>query len=201
MPSTNNPSRRSGSGSNASDPVTFSPAEFEQLNLDSIIYAPLAATIKAHVQAANTTLDYIEQVNKMGDKTFTRTTKDSTGTDVTKTISVPTLALVKVPNINFDSLSLDFEYSISQVYMSKSSRDFALGGNAGGGIGPIKFGLKGSYSNSKSSSNTINKSGSLSIKVHASESAMPEGLAKVINWLTQSVDEQNDGSTTPTPSS
>lgn len=178
------------------DPVTFSPAEFEQLNLDSIIYAPLAATIKAHVQAANTTLDYIEQVNKMGDKTFTRTTKDSTGKDVTKSISVPTLALVKVPNINFDSLSLDFEYSISQVYMSKSSRDFALGGNAGGGIGPIKFGLKGSYSNSRSSENTINKSGSLSIKLHASESAMPEGLSKVLNWLVQGVDEQNDATTT-----
>jgi len=180
--------------------VTFSPAEFEQLNLDAIIYAPLAAVIKAHVQAANTTLNYIKEVSAMGNQTFTQSTKDAAGKETSKTIQVPTLAVVKVPNINFDSFSLDFDYSISQVYKDDNSRNFALGGQAGGKIGGVvNFGLKGSYSNSKSTSNSINKSGSLSIKLHASESELPEGLGKVINWLVQGIDEQTAVTPTPPP--
>lgn len=177
--------------------VTFTPAEFTKLPLAYLISAPLEATINAHKIASDTTLKYVKALAEENPQTFKQTVseKDSAGnvTKSEKEIEVPMLALTKVPNLTFDSLSIEFDYEISQVYSQKKDREAGLSLNAGAtGLlsGLMNFGLKGGISSKKTTSNEINKSGSLSVKLHASESEMPEGLQKVISWMTQNIDEK-----------
>ena len=181
------------------DKVTFSPSEFEQVPLDYVITAPLMATINAHKLAAGTTLEYIKTLaDDKNSQTFTQKVSmtnpaDGKTVESSRTIKVPALALTKVPNLSFDSMSVDFEYAISQVYNenkktdANASLDFSLPGflKVFGNIG-----FKGGVTTSKSVENTINKSGTLKVKVHLSENDYPEGLRKVIDWLTQGVEHQ-----------
>ncbi|SMD44568.1 Protein of unknown function [Aquiflexum balticum DSM 16537] len=184
--------------------ITFDPAEFKQVPLDFIISAPLRSTIEAHKLASITTIEFIRELIGMGNQKFERKIKkvatdnngNTTTSDETKEILVPYLALTKVPNLNFDSLSVEFEYSISQIFEDKSKKekrgDFKIGGS------PflakfIDIGLSGSVSSSQSQENTINKSGKLLIKLHVSETGLPQGLEKVINWMVQGIDSDLEG--------
>jgi hypothetical protein len=185
----------------ANKDVTFSAAEFKQLPLEFVISAPLMATMAAHEASARTSLAFINSLNEMGNQTFEQEVSveklDAQGkalapTTQKKQISVPMLALAKVPSLNFDSLDIEFEYSINQIYHDEKSKDFSIGVEAGAkGIlsGILNVGFKGSFASKKSTENTINKSGTLSVKLHASESGTPEGLNKVINWMVQNIED------------
>lgn len=184
--------------------VTFDPAEFRQVPLDFIISAPLTSVIEAHRTAALTTIEFVKELIKMKDQEFERnavfTEVDANGVSTTKTrtkkIKVPFLALTKVPSLNFDSLSVEFEYSISQIYSDKSNKERTGQLNITGSPFLAKFvniGLSGSVSSSQSQENTINKSGKLLIKLHVSETGMPQGLEKVINWMVQGIDSDLEG--------
>ena len=100
-------------------PSVVSPAEFEKIPLDFIIATPLLTTIEAHKAAASTTLNFIETLK---DKTVEFNVKvnetDANGktSEVDKKIAVPLLSVVKIPSLNFDSLSVSFNYNISQIY-------------------------------------------------------------------------------------
>ena len=172
----------------------ISPAEFKKIPLDFIISTPLITTIQAHKLAAQTTLDYVKALAAEPAVKFTlndATTGASGSTTAKREIEVPVLSIVKVPNMNFDSLSVEFDYNISQVYEEKSESE--KGGNVGitgGGMISKWLGvsLGGNIGSKSNSSLTSNRSGSLSIKIHASESEMPQGLAKIIDALTNSID-------------
>lgn len=195
---------------NNDDNVTFSPVEFTKLPLDYIISAPLMSTINAHKLAAQTSLNYVKELAGQ-DVSFEREITENGQQTGTRKVTAPLLAVTKVPNLNFDSLDIDFEYQISQVYTEKKSTTGQ--GSLKLGTSPflskfVNVGLNGSINGSKSTTNTINKSGSLDIKLHASEAPMPEGLNKIINWLTQDMKEEilpaagngdNAGGVTPTP--
>ncbi|MEK7871726.1 MAG: DUF2589 domain-containing protein, partial [Nitrospirota bacterium] len=51
----------------------------------------------------------------------------------------------------------------------------------------VSASLKGSVSSKSAEESTMNRSGSLEITMHASESPMPEGLAKILNLLSNSI--------------
>ena len=51
----------------------------------------------------------------------------------------------------------------------------------------VNASLSGSIDHSRSTENTANRGGSLDIKIHVSESAMPPGLLKVINALVDNI--------------
>src|SRR5688572_10723646 len=109
--------------------INVSPAEFQKIPLDFIIATPLLTTINAHRQAAETTLAFITKLlNKPADGNgpggvdnlqfkMKVNEVDSTGksVQVEREISVPLITLVKVPSLNFDSMSVSFNYNISQI--------------------------------------------------------------------------------------
>lgn len=182
------------------DPVTtVTPAEFEKIPLDFIIATPLLTTIEAHKQAANTTLEFVKGILTSADGknnvTFKMKVKERNAegkeTLAEKEISVPLITLVKVPSLNFDSLSVSFNYNISQV--SKETETAAQSAKldiATKGIlkGLLNASLMGTVEHSRSRETTSNRGGSLEIKIHVSESQLPAGLQKIIDALVESIE-------------
>lgn len=177
-------------------PSTISPAEFAKIPLDFVIATPLLTTIEAHKVAAETTLQFINELNDptknvIFDTSVTETDATGKASAKTKQIEVPLLALVKVPSLNFDSLSVSFNYNISQVYTekrgtnSKASLEVGTSGLLSKFIGAK---LSGSVEHSSNRENTANRGGTLEVKVHVSESPLPAGLQKVINAITENLD-------------
>lgn len=176
--------------------TTFNPAEFEKIPLDFIIATPLLTTIEAHKQAANTTLEFVTNlVNADKDIKFKVQVKemDADGKPEfkQKEITVPLLALVKVPSLNFDSLSVSFNYNISQVnkLTEAAAQSLNLKISTKGILSKfVDASLVGSIEHSRTSESTSNRGGSLEIKLHVSESKLPAGLEKIINALVEGID-------------
>ena len=176
---------------------TVSPAEFSKIPLDFIIATPLLTTIEAHKVAAETTLQFINELNDPAkkvefDTTVTETDDNGVVTSKERKITVPLLALVKVPSLNFDSLSVSFNYNISQVYTEKKS----TGSKANLEVGTtgllskfIGAKLSGSIEHTSNRENTANRGGTLDVKVHVSESPLPAGLQKIINAITDNIQD------------
>ena len=176
---------------------TVSPAEFSKIPLDFIIATPLLTTIEAHKVAAETTLQFINELNDPAkkvefDTTVTETDDKGVVTSKERKITVPLLALVKVPSLNFDSLSVSFNYNISQVYTEKKS----TGSKANLEVGTtgllskfIGAKLSGSIEHTSNRENTANRGGTLDVKVHVSESPLPAGLQKIINAITDNIQD------------
>lgn len=173
-----------------------SPAEFAKIPLDFIIATPLLTTIEAHKVAAYTTLDFINKLNDKSknvefDTSVEKIDADGNVTQQGKKISVPLLALLKVPSLNFDSLSISFNYNISQIYKEDSattSKGAAEIGTTGILSKFVNAKLSGSIEHTSNRENTANRGGTLDVKVHVSESPLPAGLLKVINAITENID-------------
>ena len=176
---------------------TVSPAEFSKIPLDFIIATPLLTTIEAHKVAAETTLQFINELNDPAkkvefDTTVTETDDKGVVTSKERKITVPLLALVKVPSLNFDSLSVSFSYNISQVYTEKKKT--ASQANLEVGTSPfiskfVNAKLSGSIEHTSNRENTANRGGTLDVKVHVSESPLPAGLQKIINAITDNIQD------------
>ncbi|SHG96002.1 Protein of unknown function [Chryseolinea serpens] len=181
----------------AESALNVSPAEFEKIPLEFVIATPLLTTIKAHQVAAQTTLEFVKGLlNKDGvmpTVEFTmqvKETRDGKEVLVDRKITVPLITLVKVPSLNFDSLSVSFNYNISQVVTDKNAAAQSAKlqiGTTGILSKFVNASLSGSIDHSRSTENTANRGGSLDIKIHVSESAMPPGLLKVINALVDNI--------------
>ncbi|KAF5082484.1 hypothetical protein DSECCO2_98400 [anaerobic digester metagenome] len=179
-------------------------AEFQALPLGYIVAEPLKAAIMAQAIAAKTTQDFINNL-LTGDANGPKTpitvdfeAMQSVGTGDTTTIkkvsvSAPLLAMVPIPHLRIDSLTTHFKYEISSV--AKSSEDTSKGVNMNVETGSAlslwaKGSITGSVSSKSSSESVMNRSGVLEITVNASEAPMPEGLAKILGILANSITVQ-----------
>lgn len=175
--------------------ISVSPAEFEKIPLDFIIATPLTSVIQAHILASQATLKFIRDLNDKGQvQKFLFQVKETDGAGkekiVKKEIEVPLMALVKIPSLTFDSLSIAFNYNISQIEKEEKGTT----GNADLEISTspllskfVNAKLTGSVEHTTRRENTANRGGSLEVKVHVSESGMPAGLQKIMNALTESI--------------
>lgn len=179
-------------------------AEFQALPLGYIVAEPLKAAIMAQAIAAKTTQDFINNLlTSNADGTKSPITVDfeamqSVGTGDATTIkkvsvSAPLLAMVPIPHLRIDSLTTHFKYEISSV--AKSSEDTSKGVNMNVETGSAlslwaKGSITGSVSSKSSSESVMNRSGVLEITVNASEAPMPEGLAKILGILANSITVQ-----------
>lgn len=145
--------------------------------------------------AAQTTLDFVKELNDQPNMDFKFVSEsvaaDGTTTKTSSSINAPMLALVKVPALNFNSLDITFDFSISEVHKV----DKASTGTIGGSIGTqgilskfVNATFTGSLTRTVSDSDTASQSGSLHVELHVTESALPEGLQKILTALTNSID-------------
>ncbi|MBT1711657.1 DUF2589 domain-containing protein [Fulvivirgaceae bacterium PWU5] len=185
--------------------INVSPAEFQKIPLDFIIATPLLTTINAHRQAAETTLAFITKLlNKPADGNgpggvdnlqfkMKVNEVDSNGKSVQaeREISVPLITLVKVPSLNFDSMSVSFNYNISQISkeVNTNAQQAKLDiGTTGILKGFFNASLVGSVEHSRTRETTSNRGGTLEVKVNVSESQLPAGLQKILDALVENIE-------------
>ena len=169
-------------------------AELQALPLDFLVSAPLTAAVKAQRIAALTTVDFIESLIKDDGtpETVDFKVENTVGDQaVTAEIKAPLLSIVPVPHLRIDSLTTHFTFEISQtVTDTKTSEKAAeIAAKTGGFLSPwVSASLKGSMSSKSSKESVMNRSGQLEVTVQASESPMPEGLARVLSMLSKAVE-------------
>jgi hypothetical protein len=118
---------------------------------------------------------------------------DSNGksVQVEREISVPLITLVKVPSLNFDSMSVSFNYNISQISkeVNTNAQQAKLDiGTTGILKGFFNASLVGSVEHSRTRETTSNRGGSLEVKVNVSESQLPAGLQKILDALVENIE-------------
>ncbi len=182
-------------GTSSNEDVALHPAaDFEKLPLEFIMAAPLTAAVKAQAVAAVTTREFIKTLSGKDDMLEVvsfKATRKVNGQEDTIQIDAPLLAIVPVPHLRIDSLTVNFRYSIAQTVRNSQATEkgVSLDAESGALLSPwVKATLKGSLSSRASDESIMNRSGSLEITVHASEAPIPDGLAKVLSLLSGGIE-------------
>lgn len=187
-----------------SSPSTVATNALSSIPYAALIGGPLDACIKAQATSALTTVDFIKKVGFRkvnGEDEVVNVTFQYMKDGQRINLIVPLLAIVPIPYIGIDSITIDFKAKIaaeaSSVLEESSGQSFAgeASGGASLGIGPfsIKVNFKANYSSKKDSKATQNSKYSveytMDIHVGASQADMPAGLAKVLNILESNISQ------------
>ncbi|OZG75257.1 hypothetical protein BTA51_02410 [Hahella sp. CCB-MM4] len=184
-----------------SDEKNLIGAEFQALPLDFMIAAPLVAAVKAQRVAAETTRDYIQSMIDKDGKPLTvdfSVQKVNGGANNSIDVKAPLLAMVPVPHLQIQSLDIHFTFEVSETFRdsSETSKGVEINAQTGSLLSPwVSASIKGNASSKSSTESSTNRHGQLDVTVHATESAIPEGLARVLSLMTSAI--QTPDSTTP----
>jgi len=207
--------------------------QFNGLDMAELIGGPLTAACNSQIMLANATLNFIKQVGfypedkdskKSGetrtvDFAFERnviTGVDELGHDVYDqervSLSVPTLAVVNVPSLMVDTVDINFNMTVTNSETHKDSIKASVGNETKAQVhgGALLWGasgsttIKGRVTTTNSNIRKSDNSAKYSVAVKATQSGMPEGLARVLDIVAEAVaptsivssqarkDEEND---------
>ncbi|MFF0561739.1 DUF2589 domain-containing protein [Streptomyces sp. NPDC004266] len=177
------------------------------LPFEQIIGGPLQGVIRSSAMAANETAQFIRSVGFKQDGqpemvAFSYTSTEPTQTegatgkkDVVKKVEVPLLTVVPIPYLQLSKVTLDFNVKIDSVSTRKQEQKIGAQTEASAGFWGVKASIKASYDSSSSSSDTVNRSASMSVHVEAEQGPMPSGMEKILSMLTDNaVTVKPDGS-------
>jgi len=191
--------------------------QFRGLPMADLIGGPLMAACDAQVKLANATANFIKVVgflpppdskdgkidpNAVGDVRTAlfqfsrpRAITDGSKPDDPKTeqvsLEVPLLAIVKVPNLSVNTVDVTFDMEVKNSETSKESFDASasMSAQAKVGWGPISVSvnISGSVSSHKENTRSSDQSAKYHVEVHAVDTGMPEGLARVLDIMQQAI--------------
>ncbi|MBL8684758.1 MAG: DUF2589 domain-containing protein [Myxococcales bacterium] len=189
-------------------PSTVATNALQSIPFSAMIGGPLDAAIKAQALAAQTSWEFIKNVGLYTDQSTGETKAVSVSFQYQKdgemvNLIVPLLAIVPIPYIAIDTITIDFMAKIdasASTYAeqaSESEGSFKGSADVSVGWGPFsaKVHMEGGYS-SKSSSKATQESKysveyTLNIHVQAGQDSMPAGLATVLNILNSAITSAN----------
>lgn len=176
--------------------------QFSGLDMSALVGGPLKAACEAQMMLAASTADFIENVGlEPADKdgrrkvrttsfSFTRAATSQDGKAVgTEEVSmeVPFLSIVKIPTLMVDSIDVIFDMEVKSSSSSENTSDKKgeLDAKAGLKIGPfsINVQIKGSIACHEKNTRSSDNSAKYHVEVHAKDSGMPEGLARMLDIL------------------
>ncbi len=185
-------------------------AQFSGLPFGDLIGGPLTAAAEAQEMLAMGTARYIQNVGF-------DTTTDADGNVTSKPkilpfkldrmeqgedgtlykdevhMDVPLLACVPIPNLQIDTVDIDFTMEVKSSESSSSSSDSeaAMEGSAEYGFGffKVKVKVSGKTSSHKEQTRSSDNSAKYSVKVRATNHGMPEGLARIMDIFAEAADK------------
>jgi len=114
----------------------------------------------------------------------TKITKHSV---VPSKLTVPLLAIVPIPYIRINDMTIDFEFQIKDVETKESTTVAKVSTEAGGRYWFVKASVKGSYSNRTVNKRETDRRTTLKITVNAVQDNIPEGLGRVLDMLNEAM--------------
>lgn len=185
--------------------------QFSGLDMAALIGGPLSAACNAQTMLAKSTLDFIEEVGMepYDSKTKTRkvrttsfsfsrsTESDKPGEMKSENVemNIPLLAIVNIPALSIDKVSITFDMEVKSSVSSesKSDKEAQVDANAGLKIGPFHMDvqIKGSISCHESNTRSSDNSAKYHVQVEASQQKTPEGLMRMLDILTSAVAPSN----------
>lgn len=186
-------------------PSTVATSALQAIPFGSLIGGPLDAAIQAQATAAKTTYEFINAVGFDANGKSKNVTFEYQKDGRIVSIIVPVLVIVPIPYIQVDTIAIDFlaNISASSSSVSEVSESTAASGEVGVeakvGWGPfsVTANFKANYSSKKDSKATQESRYSveytMSVRVGASQSNMPAGLATVLNILQGSITGSEPG--------
>lgn len=176
--------------------------QFSGLDMSALVGGPLKAACEAQMMLAASTADFIESVgleppDKDGKRrvrttafSFTRaaTSEDGKGIGTEEvSMEVPFLSIVKIPTLMVDTVDVVFDMEVKSSTSSENESDKKgeLDAKAGLKIGPFSMDvhIKGSISCHEKNTRSSDNSAKYHVEVHAKDSGMPEGLARMLDIL------------------
>jgi hypothetical protein len=106
-------------------------------------------------------------------------------------LTVPLLAIVKVPSLAINTVDITFDMEVkntertSEVDESKGS--FAADASVGWGPFKLTVHVEGSVSSHKENTRQTDQSAKYHVEVHAEDKGMPEGLARVLDMMNRAI--------------
>ena len=170
-------------------------SQFKALPIEDLIGAPLVAAAQAQGKLAGVTVDFIKAIGLNNSGTEEAPVYEAVSVDFTYTSSdgdetslkVPLLSIINVPSLSVKTAKVEFEMTVSTSTKNTTSTESSaeLKAKAGWGWGSASF--KGSVSKSKFNSRETDTSAKYSVIVEARDDGYPEGLAKVLDILNESI--------------
>ena len=182
-------------------PNTNLTSELNNIDFQKMIGGPLQACVNAQVASSLATVDFINKVGfKLVDETkpdgpkqlvmvdfsHKRTDINSDGTPAEPKdifISVPLLAMLPIPSLRIDHVTIDFNVKLNSVETSNVSQSIGVNAEAKGGWGPVKFKVSASYQRKSTTGVEVKKEYALNVNVRAVQDEIPAGLEKILNML------------------
>ncbi len=173
-------------------PSTNLTSELNNIDFKKMIGGPLQAVIDAQVTSSLATVDFVKTVgfNDQGELVmvdFSHKRKDvkADGTVDEKDIfiKVPLLAMLPIPSLRIEHVTIDFNVKLNSVETSSTSTALGLGADVSGGWGPVKFKVSASYQRKSSTGVEVKKEYALNVNVKAVQDQMPAALEELMNLL------------------
>ena len=177
-------------------PSTNLVSELNNIDFRKMIGGPLQAAVDAQVASSLATVDFIERVGfksnedgtrelVMVDFSHKRIDFDEQGQPVGKEVkvTVPLLAMLPIPSLRIDHVTIDFNVKLNSVESSSTSSSLGIGVEAKGGWGPVSFKVSASYQRKTTNAVEVKKEYSLNVNVKAVQDEIPAGLEKILGLL------------------
>ena len=165
--------------------------QFAGLEMAQLIGAPLAAAADAGIQLADAAADFISRVGldesgKVRTAAFQyqrrRWNEDGTSNLDEMKVELPLLAIVPVPNLQVEEVSLLFDMEVKQSEKKDTALELSANTAANAGIGPAKVSITGNVS--AHHTRGTDYSAKYHVDVRATNYGMPEGLSRVLDVMT-----------------
>jgi hypothetical protein len=208
---------------------TAAVRELRQIPIGLLLGSTLKSVVEAQALAAQTTVDFIQEVgfkpsSTAGDfdpffdssdpdlgelrtVTFKYDKTNEAGDPVSATLSVPFLSILPIPLLRVDETTFELNAKLTDVhqYSRKSTLSRSLETEGSGGVNfgffRMRMSMRGSISSESESrrASRYSREYKLRVYVKAVQDDIPAGMAKVFQILEDSIREEIDSSA-PTPS-
>lgn len=187
-------------------------AELNSLDFSVYIGGPLQAAIQAQNAASMATVNFIKAVgfvqgtsgapdqlryvdfrfNKLVPNPEFDAEEDVSATNPLMTqqsveVSVPFLAMLTLPALRIEELTIDFNAKLTSVETASVNSEFAASTELGINYKVVNFKASASYKRTSSRGTSVEKTYNLGVKVTAVNDEMPEGLDRILTLLEDSI--------------
>jgi hypothetical protein len=168
----------------------------------SLIGGPMTAAVQAQAQAAMTTIEFIERVGfdpppttggtrQVKNVTFQYMKTGEMGTPSTFELTVPILSIIPIPHLRIEELNIDFTAKLNDMVdlSEQTSSQLSIGAASDAVWGWGRASLRASYSrtHNQASKSTESSEYTMNIRVRATQSEVPGGLAKILDILESAI--------------